>query len=218
MQPAWPRTPRWTSGHHPDLLVLRALIDARPTPQMAVVAHLVGRDAELSEFDALLARLDKGQGGALEVVGEPGIGKPRLLAEFAKRADATGALVLSGSASELERDLPFSPFVDALDEYIQSLEPRRLELLGEDVRAELAHVLPSMPRDGQASAPVQHERYRAHRAVRVLLERLAATRPVLLVLDDLHWADASSVELMGALLHRPPSADVVIAIGLRPRQ
>ena len=57
------------------------------------------------------------------LVGEPGIGKTRLLAELAARADAERQLVLSGSASELERDLPFSVFVDALDEYVRGIDP-----------------------------------------------------------------------------------------------
>ena len=59
---------------------------------------------------------------AVELVGEAGIGKTRLLRELAARAEQRGDLVLSGSASELERNLPFSVFVDALDEYVESLE------------------------------------------------------------------------------------------------
>ena len=64
----------------------------------------------------------------------------------------------------------------------------------------------------------QHERYRSHRAVRELLERLTATEPLVLVLDDVHWADSASVELLGALLRRPPDAAVLIALAVRPRQ
>ena len=52
----------------------------------------------------------------------------------------------------------------------------------------------------------------------VLLEALAQTQPVVLVLDDVHWADPASVELLGALLHRPPAAPVLIALAVRPRQ
>ena len=63
---------------------------------------------------------------------------------------------------------------------------------------------------------LQHERYRSHRAVRALLERLAATKPLVLVLDDFHWADSASVELLGALLRRPPAAPVLIAVARRP--
>ena len=68
------------------------------------------------------------------------------------------------------------------------------------------------------STAIQHERYRSHRAVCTLLETLAQAQPVVLVLDDVHWADPASVELLGALLHRPPAAHVLIALAVRPRQ
>ena len=166
-------------------------------------------------MEAALSALQQGRPVALELSGEPGIGKSRLLAELAARADAAGHLVLSGAGSELEQDLPFWVFVDALDEYVQALEPRRLERLDDAVRAELATVLPSL---GGAAATGQGERYRAHRAVRELLELLAVAQPLVLVLDDLHWADDASVELLGALLRRPPAAPVLLAIAARPRQ
>jgi predicted ATPase len=69
--------------------------------------------------------LVRGCSSAVELVGEPGIGKTRLLRELAARAESRGALVLSGSASELECDLPFSVVVDAHDEYLHSLERER---------------------------------------------------------------------------------------------
>ena len=65
---------------------------------------------------------------------------------------------------------------------------------------------------------LQDERYRAHRAVRELLERLAARGPLVLILDDVHWADAASVELLAALLRSPPGASVLIVLAARPRQ
>ncbi len=187
---------------------------------MALFAdQLVGRAEQLDSLDSALAELDRGRWAAVELVGEPGIGKTRLLAELAGRAEDRGHLVLSGSASELERDLPFWVFVDALDEYVQGLEPRRLEALDDDVRTELAYVFPSLSRFAAAlGAAFQHERYRSHRAVCELLERLTATRPLVLVLDDFHWADSASVELLGALLRRPPAAAVLIALAVRPRQ
>ena len=181
--------------------------------------QLVGRPAELDAFDQLLADLEQGLAGAIELVGEPGIGKTRLLAELAERADRRGQLVLTGSASELERDLPFWVFVDALDEYAEGLDPRRLGGLDGQARAELAHVFPSLVSlDDGGGTSLQDERYRTHRAVRELLELLAATKPLVLILDDLHWADSGSIELIGALLRRPPSAPVLLAMAVRPRQ
>jgi ATP/maltotriose-dependent transcriptional regulator MalT len=183
------------------------------------VEHFVGRTDELRSVEQLLDELDRGRTGAIQLSGEPGIGKTRLLRELAARAEARGHIVLSGSASELERDLPFSVFVDALDQYVAGLEPKQLAVLDDHAQAELAHVFPSLwaLTSGHEVAP-QHERYRSHRAVRALLEQLAETRPLVLVLDDFHWADSASVELLGALLRRQPTAAVLTAVALRPRQ
>jgi DNA-binding NarL/FixJ family response regulator len=179
--------------------------------------HLVGRADELGTLDDVLGELERGAPQAVEVVGEPGIGKTRLLRELARLAEARGYLVLAGSASELEVDLPFSVFVDALDEYVQGLEQSSLAGLDDDARTELAHVLPSLAAiGGGRAAAFQHERYRSHRAVRKLLEALAETKPLLLVLDDFHWADSASVELLGGLLRRPPAAAVLVALAHRP--
>lgn len=178
---------------------------------------LVGRAAELDVLERVLDELNRGLPGAIELVGEPGIGKTRLVSELAARAELHGHLVLLGSASELERELPFSVFVDALDEYVESLDPNVLSSLDDDVQAELAHVFPSLSAlAGAHAVALQHERYRSHRAVRALLEQLAQTRPLVLVLDDFHWADPASVELLGALLRRPPAAAVLTAVALRP--
>jgi DNA-binding NarL/FixJ family response regulator len=186
---------------------------------MAVVAEqLIGRTAELDALERAVTELDGGA-AAMALVGEPGIGKTRLLEELGARADEQGLTVLSGSASELERELPFWIFVDALDEYVHGLDPRRLRSIDDAMLAELSHVLPSLPvaEDGPPPA-MQDERYRTHRAVCHLLEALAAAKPLVLLLDDLHWADSGSVELLGALLRRPPSGPVLIAMAMRPHQ
>jgi len=181
-------------------------------------APLVGRADELAAFGAALDELDAGSSGAVALLGEAGIGKTRMLRELASRAERRSHLVLAGSASELERDLPFSAFVDALDEYVEGLGADRLSALDDDVQAELARVFPSLASLARGRKPaLQHERYRSHRAVRALLAQLADTTPLVLVLDDFHWADSASVELLGALLRRPPAAAVLVALALRPR-
>ena len=180
---------------------------------------LVGRAEEVLAIDDALFKLRQGGSAAIEVAGEPGIGKTRLLAEVAARADALGYLVLAGSASELDADLPYWVFIDAVDEYLAALEPHRLDALGDDVLSELATVFPAVaPRTSASTGVAPQTRYRTYRAVRELLERFTATKPFVLVLDDLHWADPASVELLGTLLRRPPDAAVLITLAVRPAQ
>jgi ATP/maltotriose-dependent transcriptional regulator MalT len=85
------------------------------------------------------------------------------------------------------------------------------------VRAELAHVFPSFSDVGRGgTSGLQGERYRTNRAVRELLERLAATKPMVLILDDFHWADTASIDLVSSLLRRPPDAAVLLVLNARP--
>ena len=108
---------------------------------------------ELSLLEAALDELDGRRAQAIEIVGAAGIGKTRLLAELAARADSRGHIVLDGAGADLERDLPFWVFVDALDEYLAGVEPRRLANLDEEVRVELAQVFPSLSDLGRGGSP-----------------------------------------------------------------
>ncbi|MDQ4118269.1 MAG: ATP-binding protein, partial [Actinomycetota bacterium] len=176
--------------------------------------RLVGRASELAEIDGVVERVDAGVEAGLVVSGAPGIGKTRLLGELVARAEARGWLVLDGRATEFEQDEPFAVFRDALDAYLGSLDA--------GVRAglhrlpALAAIFPGLSDGGAAGAPV--DRLSAHAAVRELLADLVGVRPVLLLLDDLHWADGSSVDLFGYLLRRPPHGPFLLAGALRPGQ
>ncbi len=178
---------------------------------------LVGRAEEMALVERALADANAGTAVALGITGEPGIGKTRLLAEIARLGEERGCLVLVGRASELESDLPYGVFVDALDDYVRTLDPAWIEGLDRASHGELARIFPSVPAQEAAPATVLDERYRAHRAVRTLLSELASDRPLVLELDDLHWADPASVDLVAALLRRPPHA-ALIALALRSRQ
>src|SRR5215467_9914589 len=165
---------------------------------------LVGRSGELAELDRGLERLFAGKPWFVQIVGEPGIGKSRLLLELAWRARARGYLVLAGRAAEFEQDLPFAVLRDACNDYLGSIGRRLHASLRADTLSELAAVFPSV---GGADAPaprqgVGEDRYRTHYAIRELLEWLATRQPTVVALDDVHWADAASVEVIAHLLRR----------------
>ena len=188
-------------------------------PSEFVAGRTVGRASALEQLDASLDALDAGTSACIALDGEPGIGKTHLLAALNRRADERGYLVLGGSATEFERDLPFGVWADALDAYVASQELELGAPWSEESARELDDILPSLrrPDDGHRRS-VPDERYRAHRAVRALLELLARERPLVVVLDDLHWADEASIELLAALLRRVPEAPVLLALAFRRGQ
>lgn len=188
-----------------------------PTGQSREPA-IVGRRRELEVIHQTLAALGDGEHRpVLGIVGEPGIGKSRLLRELAAAAESAGHLVLRGRSSEFEQALPFGVFVDALDRRVTSHDSAWMARMPADTLAELRHALPALrPVLGSTEPELAAERFRAHRAVRALLEELAVEGPVALVLDDMHWADAASVELACHLLRHPPVGRVLVALAMRP--
>ena len=168
------------------------------------VRALVGRAQELAELDEALDQVAGGEPRFLQIVGEAGIGKSRLLAELARRGEGRGCLVLDGRAAEFEQDLPFGLIVAALNDYLGSLDPAMLDGLDQDELRELASIFPSLrqPSGPAATTGDGAERYRLHYSIRAVLERLAKRQPLILSLDDVHWADAGSVEVISHLLRR----------------
>lgn len=181
---------------------------------------IIGRDAELREISALLDALDReGRGLVLQVAGMPGIGKSRLLAELCAGARDRGHLVFEGRAADFEGELPFGMFADALHDWLAAQPQQRLAELSGGLAGQLAVVLPAFDVPAQTRPPeVPEERFRAYRAVRVLLSALAAEAPVVLVLDDVQWADPGAAELLSHLLAHPPQGAVLVALGFRPAQ
>jgi predicted ATPase len=180
-------------------------------------SQLIGRERELGALARTLERLAGGETALVELVGEPGIGKTRLLGELSAQAERRGCLVLGGRATEFERDAPYGLWVDAAESYLQSLDAARLGRLAGSGLAALAVALPAFADVLGGPAPPA-ERYLVHRAMRSLLERLATSRPLVVCLDDVHWADPASLELVAALARRPPERAVLLAVAYRQGQ
>ncbi len=180
---------------------------------------LVGRREELAALERALVAVERGDARAVGLLGEPGIGKSRLLGELGGRAQELGLLVLAGRASELERDLPFALLVDSLERLDREELSRAVEEVEAEQRVELAAVLPAVASPAEAEpVPALGERHRVARAMRALLERLAAKRPLALLVDDVHWADPASADVLTLLLHRPPAGGVLLALAARARR
>ncbi|WP_371654893.1 MULTISPECIES: AAA family ATPase [unclassified Streptomyces] len=158
----------------------------------------VGRAGELTALNEALARATAGEPQALLLGGEAGVGKTRLIEEFTSAACDAGAVVAVGGCVEIGADgLPFAPFSTALRTLRRRL-PDELAAAAEGQEEELARLLPEL---GEASRESGEDgTARLFELTVRLLERTAADRTVVLVLEDLHWADASTRHLLAYLL------------------
>ncbi|MFI5681574.1 BTAD domain-containing putative transcriptional regulator [Streptomyces cellulosae] len=192
-----------------------------PTPRRPRTgSRLIGRSAELTVLDGAIEDVLAGAPGVVEVVGEPGIGKTRLLGELGERARQRGFVCLAGRSVEFDQ-APYGAFVDALDDHLGNVDFRRLRQDGSPsgALALLSTVFPALSdRFPACPEPVTVERYWFHRAVRTLLETLSADGGLMLSLDDLQWTDDGTAELIDHLVRHPPRTPLLLALAYRPRQ
>jgi ATP/maltotriose-dependent transcriptional regulator MalT len=173
--------------------------------------RFVGRVAELEALEGLLGRAASGSGGAVLVAGEAGIGKSRLVAELGARARAADVLVLVGECVELaEGELAFAPIVSALRGVME--DAASLEGLAPVLRSALAALWQvSSPGEGAVVG-----REQLFEAVYRVLARLAERRPVLLVVEDVHWIDRSSRDLLSFLVRNARRDAIAVVVTYRP--
>ncbi|MQA75407.1 MAG: AAA family ATPase [Solirubrobacterales bacterium] len=175
----------------------------------------VGRAAELEALRALMPRAAGERGRAVLIGGEPGSGKSRLVGEFAAEAAGEGALLLYGACDAVVRT-PYGPFVAALDHLARITEPTLLRAALGAAGGELTRLLPDLPaRVGDLPAPVaadpDTERHRLHTAVTDLLAGVCGDCPAVLVLEDAHWADASTLLLLRHLARAGAARMLLVA-------
>ncbi|MGZ4218928.1 MAG: ATP-binding protein [Solirubrobacteraceae bacterium] len=190
-------------------------------PELATRAHtpLVGRGREMSELEQLW-QAATGQpagdkpGRIVLMVGDPGIGKTRLAAELARRVHAQGACVIAGRAPQ-ETLVAYQLFVEALRQYLLNVPMAELQATTRDYGSELARLIPELRRrapDLLLPSPAEPEtdRYRLFEAVVGILSSISARAPVLLVLDDLQWADRPTLLLLRHLARASDPARLLI--------
>ena len=178
----------------------------------------VGRSAELERLRTLMPSAE-GEGSRVVLLGgESGSGKSRLVREFAAEATADGALVLYGSCDAEVRN-PYGPFVEALDQLVRATEADELRAALGGGGGELTRLLPDLHSRVGVLAPAVEadpdtERHRLHTAVAELLAGIGRRKPTLLVLEDVHWADAPTLLLLRHLT-RAGSARILLLATFR---
>jgi DNA-binding SARP family transcriptional activator len=199
-----------TEAAYIDLLggASRSAADAgRGAPgRPAAPAPFVGREAELAALADAWAEAAAGGRHVVLVTGEAGIGKSRLTSEAARRVSRDGGRVLFGRCDE-EAIVPYQPLVEALDGLVAAAPPDE-PIAGDDALAELAAVMPSLA--GSRRPPGRGGRAGLFEAVTELVVTAAWERPLLLVLDDLQWADDDTLLLVRHLLRRAGDARLLV--------
>jgi DNA-binding SARP family transcriptional activator/tetratricopeptide (TPR) repeat protein len=201
-------------------------VEAEPPPRQrratADNASLVGRADELEQMVGWWAAAARGTTTCVLVCGEAGIGKTTLAGELVRQAEAGGAATLTARCYEAERSLFLQPVLDLVRAATAAIPPDRLREAAGEWAGPLGALVPEVNRllrpIGYQPALAELERRRTFEAVAGFLVALARQRPLLVVLDDLHLAGASTVELLHFLLRSEPAAPLLVLATLRAEE
>ena len=167
----------------------------------------VGRESEQSDIRHFLDLAIAGRGGLVLIGGEPGIGKTRLVEEISADARGRGVVVLTGHCYDMQGMQPYLPFVEVLEAGVRSIEPGALLTALGDAAPEAAKLMPQLRHTFPDIAPaielpLEQERRYLLNSLRDFFVRAAQWRPLVVVVEDLHWADEGSLLLLGHLAQR----------------
>lgn len=184
----------------------------RFVPPLSVSSPLVGRAVQMRLLTDAVAAAASGRTGVVLLGGEAGVGKSRLVSELATAVPAD-TLVLTGQCIDLGgRGVPYAPLVAALRALAAELGPEVVARAAGPGRADLARLVPEL---GRATQESDVGRGRLFEAVASVLERAAAPRPVVLAVEDMHWADESTREMLGFLVRSLHDARVLVLLTYR---
>ena len=175
----------------------------------------VGRTVQLQRLLAALDLASNGRGGVALVLGEAGIGKTRILDEFSDLARQRQAMVVGGACFDGEFQPPYGPFAEATVDYARQASPEDLKKVLGDGAAAIARIAPSLRRnlDQVLEPPTldkEEERFRLFDAVAQALIAMARIASLEVVLDDLHWADRSTVAMLNHVAHFVASQPILL--------
>lgn len=185
---------------------------AAPTNAPVVCPTLIGRAAHLASLAELAREAFAGRGRLALVAGEPGIGKSRLLAEIQTQiaqGTISPPLILAGRCYEQDATLPYAPVRDLLRGFVAAHRPDEVAAIIRDDPAAFLALLPDLapliPADVAQPGGADIEKARLVRALVGALGALAAHRPLLIIIEDIHWSDEGSLDFLLALARRAPA-------------
>jgi len=176
---------------------------------------LIGRDRELARLRDALDEALRGHGRVVTIVGETGIGKSSVLMALAAEAQSRGVRLLVGRSYQTEQVLTFGPWVDALRSAHVAADVEVLEGLTAPARADLACLLPELTAAAGEAAGHPPDHRRLFESLVHFVLGLAAKEPVLIMLEDVHWADEMSGRLVAFLARRIRTSRVLLALTMR---
>jgi class 3 adenylate cyclase/tetratricopeptide (TPR) repeat protein len=199
---------------------------------MAGLTRFIGREQEIRVLEERFAEVDTGQGQVVSILGDPGIGKSRLLMEFRQRIGDRASWV-EGHSVSFGHSMAFHPVVDSMRRNFRLEEQDPAEVMRAKVAASVARIGPGLEPTlpyvfymlgvAEPGDPVQHmdpqiRRAETFDALRQLLLRAAARKPQVMVYEDLHWSDNATREFLTFLIDSIPRSRVLILLTLRPGQ
>ena len=190
-------------------------------PQTLNTSAIIARAFQIEALQEMLAQARHGRGQCLLVIGEAGVGKTRLIREFRESARETGVFVLQGNCLAYDRTLPFAPITDALRRFLATQPSAGIaDLLGAQapelvkLLPELSLTLPNLK--GSPTLAHEVEKQRLFEILVQFLARLATPGPLLLVIEDIHWSDDTSLEFLHTFARRARTLPVFMVLTFRP--
>ena len=195
-----------------------AELEAAPPPASIASDGFIGREDALARLSAALERARSGSGSVVLLAGEAGIGKTRTANELARAARAAGARVLSGWCHEGEGAPAYWPWVQVLRGFGAELAERGSRLASaEEIARLVPELLQKLPARRDARGPEGPEaRFRLYDGVTAFLRASSRRTPLVIVLDDLHWADASSLRLLSFVAREIRESQILLIGTYRP--